>query len=98
MEPTNPFDSLALRVETRRGEVIGYIPKSSWLRAAIHEEGRGCASTIASIAAGGAGLLGVVIDVTLCDDDLPLREYQQTEPRSSGGFWSGLKRGLSGQR
>ena len=79
-EPDNPYDGLALRVDTAYGETIGYIAKSSWIRDAIHAEGRGIAGTIASINRGDSGLLGVVLDVTLTDDDVAERSYQKSEP------------------
>jgi len=79
-EHDNPHDSLALRVENDAGDVIGYVPRESWLRHAIHEEGRGCAASIKSIANGGGSILGVVIDVTLTDDPVFERNYQQPSP------------------
>lgn len=67
-EPTNPHDNLALAVLSERGEVIGYIPRKSWLRKAIHKEGRNCVAHIISIAPPEPGLpLGVVIDVFILD-------------------------------
>lgn len=75
-EVDNPHDGLALKVETADGQTIGYIPKSSWLRRAIHEEGRGAISTIKSIEAGTAGVLGVVISVALSHDDIEERVYE----------------------
>lgn len=84
-ETGNPHDELALRCETRDGTVIGYIARSSWVRRALHEEGRGCAATIKSIASAGDGLFGVVIDVTLTDDPLLQRPFarraEQRRPR-----------------
>lgn len=82
-EPDNPYDRLALRVETGGGQVIGYIPKSSWLRNAIHEEGRGVTTTILSIEkARGTKNMGVVINVVLSDDDVSERSYEtRPEPQ-----------------
>lgn len=74
-ETGNPFDPLALRVESYRGEKLGYIARSSWLRDAIHQQGRGTAATIKSID-GEEGLRGVVINVTLTDDEVGLRHYE----------------------
>lgn len=74
-EPDNPFDDMALRVETMAGEVIGYIPKSNWLRGAIHDEGRGCAATVQFVGDNGYGVFGVRLDVTLTDDLVPSRSY-----------------------
>ncbi len=75
-EERNPHDKLALRVENAAGQTIGYIAQSSWLRAAIHDEGRGCAATVKSVGNSADGTtLGVVLDVTLTDDELPIRRY-----------------------
>jgi hypothetical protein len=74
-EPDNPFDDLALRVETVAGDVIGYIPKDNWLRGAIHDEGRGCAATIKFVGDNGYGVYGVRLYVTLTDDLVPSRSY-----------------------
>lgn len=88
-EPDNPHDSLALRVENGDGDTIGYVPRSSWLREAIHEQGRGVTATVKSIEGGEGKALGVVLDVTLSDDDLPERGYGAPgpAPRSFLGFW-----------
>lgn len=75
-EEGNPHDDLALRVETGGGRTIGYIARSSWLREAIHEQGRGCVATIMAIEGEGRGALGVVLNVTLTDDDISVRAYQ----------------------
>lgn len=96
IEENNPFDDRALRVERPNGQVIGYIPRTSWLRDAIHDQGRGCAATIKSISRGNDGLAGVVIDVCLCDDDLRVRQYAapvQTQQKQGSGF-TGLIRGI----
>lgn len=61
----NPYDKKALVVVTGRGAKLGYIPKSSWLRDAIHEEEQGCKATIAAVNSGEDGALGVVIEVEL---------------------------------
>ena len=78
----NPYDHDALVVVSSRNETIGYIPKSSWLRDAIHEEGKGCEATILSIE-GEREPMGVVIDVRLTDGELDTREYSR-EPTASG--------------
>lgn len=61
----NPYDRDALVVTVGRGAKLGYIPKSSWLRDAVHVEDQGCKATIASINSGEDGALGVVIEVEL---------------------------------
>jgi len=83
-ETGNPFDELALRVETSEGETIGYIAKSSWLREAIHDQGRGTAASIRSINSGGEGMLGVVLDVTLTDDAVLDRRYGEEAAADTG--------------
>lgn len=86
-EPDNPYDDRALRVENDIGQVIGYIPKSSWLREAIHEEGRGVAATIKSIGPTPKDILGVIIDVTLTDDLVYERQHGIAERPSFGGLF-----------
>jgi hypothetical protein len=73
-EADNPYDDLALKVETAGGQTLGYIARSSWLRDAIHEQGRGVTAVIKEIA-GPEGRIGVVIDVTLTDDEVYHRQY-----------------------
>lgn len=87
-EPDNPYDSRALRVENDIGQVIGYVPKKSWLREAIHEEGRGVAATIKSIGATSEGVMGVVIDVTLTDDMVIERQHGKTKRPSFLGLFN----------
>ncbi|CAN5370012.1 hypothetical protein BH10PSE14_BH10PSE14_04560 [soil metagenome] len=72
----NPYDSLALAVLSAHGDKIGFIAKSSWLRTAIHEEGKWCDATIRQIAPSEAGLLAVVLDVTLCDGPISTLAYE----------------------
>lgn len=76
-EHDNPYDDLALRVDTADGLTIGYIPRSNWLREAIHEEGRGATCTISSLNPAPGGNIGVVLDATLTDDDIPIRDYRR---------------------
>lgn len=89
-EPTNPYDDKALRVDTEEGQTVGYIPKSSWLREAIHEEGRGVTAIIADITGKGREHRGVVLSVTLSDDDVPERTYGKEG--ASGSWFSRLFR------
>ncbi|MDP8995105.1 MAG: HIRAN domain-containing protein [Pseudomonadota bacterium] len=76
-EVGNPYDEQALAVVTGRGATIGYVPRSSWLRDAIHDEGQGCSATIRSVGRGERGLLGVVIEVTLNAGALASRAYSR---------------------
>lgn len=75
-EPDNPFDQLAIAAVSERGDTIGYIGRDSWLRDAIHDQGKGCAAKIRSINGGALGLLGVVIDVELCGGPIGKRRFE----------------------
>jgi len=72
----NPHDDLALRAETGGGQVLGYVPKSSWVRKAIHEEGRGATCTVGSVGAGPSGHFGIVLNIALSDDDIREGTYR----------------------
>ena len=88
-EPDNPHDEMALKVTTADGKALGYIPRRSWLRSAIHEQGRGVSAVISSVGFGRACLLGCVISVALCDDEVPTRSYYPELPPPEpprGGF------------
>lgn len=69
-EIDNPFDNLALVVHTRSHVRIGYVARESWLRAAIHEQGRGVTATILDLPSGPDGLTDVVLNVSLTDDEV----------------------------
>lgn len=75
-EPDNPYDDEALAVESESGATIGYVPRSSWLREAIHEEGKGCTATILSLDQSAGEALGVVIDVVLNANGVSERPYR----------------------
>lgn len=72
----NPYDLDALVVTVGRGAKLGYIPKSSWLRDAIHEEEQGCSARIAAVNSGEDGALGVVIEVSLNNEGVEQCEYR----------------------
>jgi hypothetical protein len=74
-EPDNPHDELAIRVETATGKTVGYIPRDSWIRHAIHEQGRGASAVVASVGYSRACLIGMNISVAVCDDMVPVRSY-----------------------
>jgi hypothetical protein len=64
-ETGNPYDDQALAVVVAAsGTLIGYIPRESWLRQAIHDEGKGCDAIILSIE-GPEHRRGVVLQVSL---------------------------------
>lgn len=77
MELDNPYDELAIAVASVRGETIGYIARDSWLRDAVHGEGKGCRATIKSIERGESGHLGVVIEAQLCEGGLDERNFSR---------------------
>lgn len=88
-EPDNPHDEMALKVETADGKAIGYLPRRSWIHKAIHEQGRGVSAVISSVGYGRACLLGCVISVALCDDEVETRSYYPNLPPPEpprGGF------------
>ncbi len=88
-EPDNPFDETALRIESAAGECVGYVPRGSWLHAAIHERGRGVSGSVASVGMGRANLLGMVVAVAICDDDVGVDSYYPDRPAPEppvGGF------------
>jgi hypothetical protein len=88
-EPDNPFDHMALRVETVDGLPIGYIPKTSGLRIAIHEQGRGVSATIASVGYGRSCQLGATLSIALSDDAPVIKSYYPDLPPPEppkGGF------------
>lgn len=98
----NPYDDDALAAVDSAGRTIGYIGRDSWLRDAIHDEDRGCRAVIKSIDRSDGGALGVVLDVTLTDDDLGVRNFapetsQSPEGRADGlaGMVGDLGRGFS---
>lgn len=74
-EPDNPYDEMAIRVVTVGGSTIGYLPKGSGLRAAVHERGRGLSGTIDSVGYSRACLLGASISIAICDDELGTESY-----------------------
>lgn len=65
LKSDNPYDEEAIAVETSRGKKLGYVPKDSFLRDAIHVRQSRVAAVIHSIGDGGGGYLGVVVSVTL---------------------------------
>lgn len=76
-EQGNPHDRQALAVVTSSGATIGYIPRDHWLQRAVHDEGKGCDATIRRISSGGAGSLGVVLDVALNSRGLGTRSFNR---------------------
>jgi hypothetical protein len=75
-EQGNPYDADALAVLSSAGRTIGYVARDSWLRAAIHEEGKGCDASIKDIR-GEGGKLGVVLDVALNGSGVRRRRFDR---------------------
>lgn len=69
-EPRNPFDAGAIAVTSAAGELIGYIPKDSFLYDHINTDGGGADAVIRSADPGSGGFRQIVLDVTLNDDGL----------------------------
>lgn len=82
----NPHDPRALVVVASGGNTIGYIPRDNWLQRAIHDEGQGCAATIASIETAAGGQLGVVLDVALNGAAIGERSYGDADRASAVPF------------
>lgn len=83
-ELENPYDEKALKVLNSDGACIGYISREHWLRRAIHKEGRGVAGIIYRISDGGTGKnFGVVIQVTLTDDQVPQVIFDRPRPEKT---------------
>jgi hypothetical protein len=66
-EPTNPYDPEAIVVRSKLGQVIGYIPRRSFLMRLFYQEKADCSAVVLNItkAESGPSLLGVVVDVTI---------------------------------
>ena len=76
-EADNPFDPLALSVRTMAGESIGYVPKSSWLKTAVFDEGKPVSATILGLYPG--VITNVVLNVWLDGPALQRRLYRTPE-------------------
>jgi hypothetical protein len=79
----NPYDVKALAVATMDGQTIGYIARDCWLQDAIHEEGHGCEANIKAISSANAGMLGVVLDVSVGGPAIATRHFNQHERPAS---------------
>ena len=67
-EPDNRYDERALKVQTLRGQCIGYVAKDSWLHRAIHDRGEEVTATILRLIANHRGITNVVLAVAPRDD------------------------------
>lgn len=88
-EPDNPHDAMAVKVVTDDGQTLGYIPRTSPLRVAIHERGIGISGAVFSVGYGRACLLGVTLSIAMSDDLPAVASYYPDQPAPeppSGGF------------
>ena len=76
LEPDNPYDADAIAVVSKRGETIGYLARSCWIREPVLEEGKGCVATIASIQSGEKSIIGVVLEASICPQPLASRSFK----------------------
>jgi hypothetical protein len=83
IEAGNPHDPKAVAVVSHRGETIGYIGRDSFVRSAIHTQGKWPTARIKSISSGGKGQLGVVLNVDLNgDEELSVRQFVSAPARA----------------
>ncbi|NIJ37889.1 hypothetical protein FHR22_002592 [Sphingopyxis panaciterrae] len=67
-EPDNPHDPDAIEVIRRNGAKVGYLPRDSWLRRPILEDGDGALCTVVRIEEN-EGITHVVMAVTIRPPD-----------------------------
>lgn len=88
-EPDNPYDQMAIRIETVLGETIGYVPRASPIHRLVHERGRGIAGVIDSVGLSRACLLGARVSMSITDDPVRPASYYPDRPapeEPQGGF------------
>ncbi|WP_370189290.1 HIRAN domain-containing protein [Qipengyuania sp.] len=73
-EPDNPYDERAIAA-TCHGDTIGYVPRDSWLTAALLDEVKGCSATIKRLQRGSEGITGVTLQVRLDGKPIGERDY-----------------------
>ena len=80
-EHNNPYDKRALVVKSARGRPIGYVPRESFAKRALLDEGQGCSATIKEIATA-RGKSGVVIELELLGRGAPIERcaFESREP------------------
>lgn len=76
-EVGNPHDDDAIVAISAGGAKIGYVPRDSFVQEVVHDQGRGCAATILSVAPGSRGFDEVVLDVTVGGAAVELLPYRQ---------------------
>ena len=83
-EPANPFDTGAIVAAMPGGATIGYVPRDSFLRRAVHEEGKGTIARVALLQPGKRGFVEVVLEVALTGRELGERAYRRPEEELLG--------------
>ena len=72
-EPDNEFDPKAIVCLNHRRETIGYISRDSFVQGVVHDQGLGCSAKIKGLRkSGDKGFVGVVIDLEITDEALPI--------------------------
>ncbi len=81
----NPHDALALRVDVG-GATVGYVPKASWVRDAVHDQGKTITARVDEVHEQN-GSCGIVLIVELGPKgDVPSVAYSgRSKARASGG-------------
>jgi len=82
-EADNPDDDGALAVTDEQGRLLGYVPRYSFLRQAIHDDGKGCEARLRQIGPGVRGFNEVRIAVVLDDSEIQKRRYEGAVKSSS---------------
>lgn len=74
-ELDNPYDERAIAA-TCHGDTIGYLPRDSWLAAALLDEEKGCSAKIKRLPRGEEGITGVTLEVRLDGRPIGEREFE----------------------
>ncbi len=77
-EPDNPYDERAIAA-TCHGDTIGYVPRDSWLTAALLDEEKGYSATIKRLQHGSEAITGVTLEVRLDGKPIGEREFVPAE-------------------
>lgn len=100
IEPDNPHDPRAIRVDDEWDRTIGYLPRDGWLTEAILDHKKPVAAYVLSVAEGRGPNQGIVLDVAVGEQ--AVRERLAVPPKGSGcllllGFFGTMVAGIAGQ-
>lgn len=73
----NPHDENAIVAVNARDEVIGYVPRKSFIQQVVHDQGQGIDATILQVQKGQQGFVEVVLDVAVNTEPMDLRAYDR---------------------